>query len=367
MAALDTLKTLDDWGIPETCPLLIAGPCSAESRDQVLATAAALQDAGVSLFRAGVWKPRTRPGSFEGHGEKALPWLAEVRERFSFRVGAEVGNAKHVESALQHKLDFVWIGARTTPNPFAVQEIAQALAGTDIPVFVKNPVSPDLGLWQGALERFAAVGLTRIGAIHRGFSSSEARGYRNAPLWRIPIEFKRCFPQVPMICDPSHIGGRRDLIYPIAQEALDILYHGLMIEVHPAPDNALSDAGQQLTPAAFRGVVQRLKMHRELSDDLDYQQRMTELRERIDVVDRNLIKIIRERLDIVQAMGECKRRSNVTALQPGRWEEVLKTRAAIAAELGLPEEFIREIYELIHEEAILWQEKPIFKDLPNPL
>ncbi|MCY3021348.1 MAG: bifunctional 3-deoxy-7-phosphoheptulonate synthase/chorismate mutase type II [Planctomycetota bacterium] len=358
---MSDLLPIRQWGLPIERFFLCAGPCSAESPEQLLAAAEGLQGCPLTLFRAGIWKPRTHPGSFEGHGIKALSWLRRVKEETGFPVGVEVAEPAHVQACLKHGIDVMWIGARTTPNPFAVQALADNLRGTDRPVLVKNPVSPDLGLWIGAVERLYNAGLRKIGVIHRGFAVAETELYRNPPLWRIPIELKRRFPVIPIICDPSHMCGRADMIFPVAQEALDLLYDGLMVEVHHDPAKALSDARQQLTPEQFKGMLDRLKVTTETSPNQRYQTRMEQLRHEIDHVDERIIDLLRKRMDIVQAMGECKRRNQVSTLQPERWREVMATRLAKGVHKGFSLEFLSQLYEVIHEEAIRWQERPLFR------
>jgi len=356
------VKPLREWGLPFSGMFLCAGPCSAESEEQLRKTAAGLKGCKLSLFRAGVWKPRTRPGTFPGAGEMALDWLVRVREEFGFPIGAEVGTPQHVEAALRYKLDALWIGARTTPDPFAVQSIADALKGVDVPVLVKNPVSPDLDTWLGALERVHNAGVRRLGAIHRGFATSHDTRYRNAPLWRIPIELKRRLPELPLICDPSHLCGRADIVPPTAQEALDLLYDGLMVEVHHNPPEALSDAGQQLTPTQFREMLAGLIIRTEAGDGLPYETRMQKLRHTVDEIDDDLVELLARRMEIVRAMGDLKRLHQVSTLQPTRWKEILATRLAAARKLGLSEEFVSQVYQIIHEEAIQVQEEPMFRD-----
>lgn len=358
---MTSAKTIAQWGLPIKDIVLCAGPCSAETEEQVLATAKGLKGCPISFFRAGIWKPRTRPGNFEGIGAAALPWLVRVREEFGFPVGVEVGTPEHVEACLEHGIDVVWIGARTTPNPFTVQALADALAGTDLPVFVKNPVNADLSLWMGAIERMKGS-IDKVGAIHRGFSIPDDTQYRNAPLWRIPIELRRRMPDIPILCDPSHMCGNTTLIPPVAQEAMDLLYDGLMLEVHSNPPEALSDAAQQLTPDRFKDLLDHLVMPHEKSSDEEYQTQIRKLREEIDDVDEHLIGLLRRRMAVVHAMGESKRKANVSTLQPGRWEKVLATRIACGEAKGLPAKFVAEIYKVIHEESIQWQEKPLFRD-----
>ncbi len=357
---LSDLVPINRWSLPLGRFFLCGGPCSAESREQLLTTARALQKYPISFFRAGIWKPRTHPGTFEGHGIKALPWLKEVHQETGLPVGVEVASPAHVEACLAHEIDLMWIGARTTPNPFAVQDIADSLRGVDKPVLVKNPVSPDLGLWIGAVERFYNAGVRKLGIIHRGFAVAECERYRNPPLWRIPIEFKRRFPQIPILCDPSHMCGRADMIYPVGQEALDLLYDGLMVEVHANPAEALSDSKQQLTPDQFGQMLKKLKIRTRDNPDRQYQTRMQQLRRQIDEVDERILEYIRKRMDIAQVIGEYKRSNRVSTLQPERWKDVLASRVQRGVEKGLSPEFLTHLHEMIHEEAIQWQEKPLF-------
>jgi chorismate mutase len=349
-------EQMNDWGFPGTGTFLAAGPCSAESEEQVLTTAKALAGNGVDFMRAGIWKPRTRPGSFEGVGLKGLAWLDRARSETGLKVGTEVAEPSHVEACLEYDLDVLWIGARTTTNPFSVQAIADALKGTDIPVFVKNPMSADIGLWIGAVERLANAGLTKLGAIHRGVSSSLEMRYRNAPAWKMPIEFMRRMPDVPIICDPSHICGRSDLIATIAQEAMDLLFDGLMVEVHPDPPNALSDAAQQLTPDQFHTLIGNLALPSEQSDSSVFINRMSELREGVDELDSQVLELIGKRMEIVREMGHLKSEQNVSTLQPHRWQEILEDRIKRGAGLHLSADFVMQIMQSIHEEAIRKQE-----------
>jgi len=351
------MDNLTDWGFPVNQTFLIAGPCSAESEEQVMATARALADSGSSLFRAGLWKPRTRPGSFEGVGKIGLTWLQRVQAETGLPVCTEVATPEHVEACLEHGIDLVWIGARTTPNPFIVQELATALKGTDIPVLIKNPVSPDLPLWLGAIERMAHVGLTRLGAIHRGFSVSQEMKFRNRPNWKIPIELKRRIPEMPLLCDPSHICGQSDLIPSIAQEAMDLLYDGLMIEVHAKPSEALSDADQQLSPYEFKELISNLIFKREETDNRDFQEQMEELRARVDDLDDHLLEMLGQRMVIVREMGLLKSQNQVSVLQPHRWQEILAKRSAKGDDERLSRDFIIQVFQSIHEEAIRQQEE----------
>jgi len=337
-------------------PLVIAGPCSAETEEQVLATARGLQALGrVDLFRAGIWKPRTKPGGFEGVGTIGLPWLQRVKEETGLPTTIEVATPRHVEEALAHGIDVLWIGARTTVNPFAVQELADALAGTGVPVMVKNPVNPDVALWAGALERLERAGITDLAAIHRGFSTFAPSRYRNAPTWMLPIELKTRFPHIPLICDPSHIGGRRDLLLPIAQKALDLDYDGLMMETHPDPDHALSDAAQQVTPQRLGEILKELQYRYRSSDNADYLNKAEELRQKMDVADREIIEALARRMALVGELAEYKKENNVKILQLDRWNEIFTSRPEWAQRAGVNEKFVGELYKLIHLESIRWQ------------
>ncbi len=349
-------EQLVSWGFRAEPIMLAAGPCSAESEEQVVETARALAGQGIDFMRAGIWKPRTRPGSFEGVGEKGLAWLNAARAETGLKIGTEVAEPSHVEVCLEHGLDVLWIGARTTTNPFSVQAIADALKGTDIPVFVKNPMSADVALWMGAIERLANVGLTKLGAIHRGVSSSLEMRYRNAPAWKMPIELMRQMPDIPIICDPSHICGKADLIPAIAQEALDLLFDGLMVEVHPDPPNALSDAAQQLTPHQFGSMIRNLELTHEESDSSVFRNRLSELRESVDEFDSSLLELIGKRMEVVREMGRLKSEQKVSTLQPHRWQEILDDRVKRGEKLELSEDFVLQMMQSIHEEAIRQQE-----------
>lgn len=333
-------------------PLVIAGPCSAESEQQVMQTAEALKKLNVHLFRAGIWKPRSRPNTFEGVGLEGLAWLARVKEELGMRVTTEVATGRHVEEALKQGIDVLWIGARTTVNPFAVQEIADALRGVQVPVMVKNPVNPDLALWIGAIERIYQAGISDLAAIHRGFSSYQPSKYRNAPVWQIPIELKARFQNLPVIVDPSHIGGTRDLIYPLSQRALDMGCDGVMIETHPNPAEALSDAEQQVTPAALADILSKLQVRKTNYDDAELVNRAEELRLKIDAADHDLIGALAQRMALVEQIGEYKKQNNVQVLQLERWKEIFRTRADWAAEAGINPAFVEELYKLIHVESI---------------
>lgn len=338
-------------------PLLIAGPCSVESEEQVMKTAMALKEYNIDILRGGIWKPRTRPNAFEGIGGRGLGWLKKAGAAAELPVGTEVAVPMHVEICLSHEIDVLWIGARTTANPFSVQAIADALKGVDIPVMVKNPVSPDLGLWIGALERLHNAGITQLAAIHRGFSMADDGKYRNRPSWHIPIELKRRMPDLPIICDPSHICGKRELLQHVSQEAIDLLFDGLMIEVHPDPDNAMSDNEQQLTPEGFGKLIASLESKKESVDDPDFQKQLSIFRENIDTIDSELIKLLGKRMQIVEEIGKFKKSQKVTVFQPSRWEEILKSRVDEAAKYNLSPAFMKQIYQFIHEEAVRHQEE----------
>ncbi len=328
---------------------LIAGPCSAETRSQVIQTAEGLADLPLSYFRAGIWKPRTQPGAFEGIGDEGLQWLQEVRSRFGFKICTEVATAEHVRAAVEHQLDMVWIGARSTVNPFTIQEIAEALQGTGIPVMVKNPVNPDLKLWLGAIERLERHGLNVIGAIHRGFSVYQKTKYRNNPHWQIAIDFKQARPDIPLLMDPSHIGGRAALISPLAQQALDLHYDGLMIETHHDPTNALTDAKQQISPAALTELLEKLeprsKSEQLLSD-------ISELRDKLSLIDDGLIELLQERMELSKQIGLLKRNHNSPILQVQRWEETLKSTIEKALQADISQEFAEQFIKMLHEESI---------------
>lgn len=346
---LDPLAT---WGPPPGELFLVAGPCSAESETQLVSTALAIAPLGVHLLRAGIWKPRTRPHCFEGVGAPGLAWLKEAGRQSGLRVTAEVACPEHVEQCLRHGVDVLWVGARTSANPFSVQAIADALRGVDIPVMVKNPVNPDLDLWIGALERLHSRGLRKLAAIHRGFSSFRETGYRNAPNWKLPIELKRRVPALPLLCDPSHICGDREGIAAVSQKALDLLYDGLMIEAHIDPDAALSDARQQLRPEALGGLLASLRRNRGELPDLAAPPRLEELRRQIDDLDASLLDLLARRMAVSDALGEVKQSLGLSILQPGRWSEIVASRGRQARALGLDEAFVLSLFERIHEEAI---------------
>lgn len=349
------ITKLSDWLPPKKVhhPLIIAGPCSAESFDQVMATAKALSKIdSVSIFRSGIWKPRTRPNNFEGLGEIALPWLSEVKKETGLLVATEVATAKHVELALKHGVDVLWIGARTTANPFSVQEIADCLKGTNIPVMVKNPINADLQLWIGALERLNLAGITKLVAIHRGFSVAHKMEFRNDPIWRIPMELKVKFPELPIICDPSHITGERELILKVCQKAMDLDMDGLIIETHPDPDKAWSDASQQLTPENLLAVLLKLSIKKDHSLDKDYTQLLHDLREQIDRLDNEILHSLKMRKQIVEKIAVAKIHQNVTALQLSRFDQLMKERLETASMMDLNQEFIKEVFDAIHEQSV---------------
>ncbi len=349
MESLRKLLALDE-------PLIIAGPCSAESETQVLETAKQIAaNKQVKLFRAGVWKPRTRPNNFEGNGEKALPWLQKVKAETGLPTTVEVANAEHVDLALKYGVDVLWIGARTVANPFSVQELADALRGVDIPVMIKNPVNPDVELWIGAIERVANAGISDIVAIHRGFSSFDKTQYRNQPKWSMPIEFRRRMPDVPMICDPSHIAGNTLLLFHVAQTALNLDMKGLMIETHINPREALSDARQQITPDELGQMLATLLYTKTNASD-STSDVLDTLRQRIDKVDRQLIEILAERMDAVRKIGEYKRDNHVTVLQMGRWNEIVNKSIWLGKSLGLQEDIVKKFLDLIHIESIQLQQ-----------
>jgi chorismate mutase len=338
--------------IARTNPLIIAGPCSVESKDQLFKTLSELPLQKIDYVRGGIWKPRTRPGSFEGIGAPAFEWVSEAKSIFNIKFATEVATADHVEIALKNEVDLLWIGARTTVNPFNVQEIANALKGVKIPVYVKNPINPELALWKGAIERFAHAGINHLGAIHRGFQTFEPSKYRNTPFWQIAMEFKSEFPEIPMICDPSHMGGKRSLIAEISQRALDLDYDGLMIESHTDPDNALSDSAQQLTPADFSVLLDSL-IHREHEfNDQKIIDELEIIRKQIDQADREILEAIATRLSLVEKIGDYKRDNNVAIFQIGRWKEILQSRPEWAKSLQLDPEFIRELYRHIHQQSV---------------
>ncbi len=340
------------WSGVEGRPLVIAGPCSAESEEQLLEAGRRMRGAHVDYFRAGIWKARTRPESFEGIGDSALPWLIRAGRECGMRTATEVATAEHVEAALGHGVDLVWIGARTSVNPFSVQEIADALRGVDIPVLIKNPTSPDMALWTGAVERVHRAGVRALGVIHRGFSVAGRGRFRNAPMWELAIDFRRTHPELPIIVDPSHITGRRDMVLDTAQRAMDLGLDGLMIEAHPHPDKAWSDAAQQVTPERLGEILHLLKVRRETSSDEEFLASLVLLRDRIDHIDHELLELLARRMRVVEEIAGYKRENNVATLQLARWNAILDDRVARAVEQGLEGDYVRELYELIHRESI---------------
>lgn len=332
-------------------PFVIAGPCSAETEEQVMTTAHQLASKGCHIFRAGVWKPRTKPGGFEGNGEEALPWMKRVKEETGMAITTEVATPEHVELALKYGIDILWIGARTTANPFAMQAIADCIRGMDIPVFVKNPVNPDLELWIGAMERINQAGIKRIAAVHRGFSSYEKKIYRNQPMWQIPIELRRRIPDLPIICDPSHIGGSRELIAPLCQQAMDLGFDGLIVETHCDPDKAWSDAKQQVTPEVLDYILSLLIIRNKTVTT----EGINELRKQIDELDNNLMDLLSKRMRVSREIGQYKKEHNMTVLQTSRYNEILDKRGAQGSLYGMDAKFIKEIFEAIHEESVRQQ------------
>ena len=355
------LQPLSSWMNVDR-PLIISGPCSAETEDQMVATAKQIAATGkVHALRAGIWKPRTRPGQYEGAGDIGLQWLMQAKKETGLPVTTEVATAAHVEAALKAGVDILWVGARTTVNPFSVQEVADALKGVDIPVMVKNPVNPDLELWIGAFERLNRAGITKLIAIHRGFSSFEKGPFRNAPMWDIAIELKTRFPELDMICDPSHIAGNRDLIALIAQKALDLDMAGLMIESHINPDAAWSDAKQQVTPSALAKIIDGLVARTVSSDSKSFKDTLSILREQIDQLDDDIMTKMASRMKISEKIGQYKKENNVTILQVNRWDEIVQTRVGMAKAMGLDEGFMRDFLRLVHHESIQVQTKVMNK------
>ncbi len=346
------------WKIKNKKPFLISGPCSAETEDQVMEVAQALKKTGhLDLFRSGIWKPRTRPGAFEGVGEIGLAWLQRVKNELNLPVTVEIATAKHVEKSLKAGIDVLWIGARTTVNPFAVQEIADALKGTNVPVMIKNPVNPDLGLWIGATERILGAGIETIAAIHRGFSISGEKMYRNKPYWHIAIDYHQHFPQIPLINDPSHICGRRDLLFQVAQKAMDLEYDGLMLESHPNPDQAWSDAAQQVTPHDYKKIIDELVIRKRIPDASTDINALEKLRHEIDAIDDELLLILSSRMDIVRKIGSLKRSNQITILQHDRWLQIFKKFISRGLLNGLSEDFLNQLVKAIHDESIAQQER----------
>lgn len=352
---IETLNILpiSEWFDGLNQPLLIAGPCSAETEEQVLTTAKEIAKIGkVKILRVGVWKPRSRPGTFEGAGDKALEWLKKVKAKTGLRTTVEVATPEHVEKAVAAGVDILWIGARTTSNPFSVEQIARALDGIDIPVLVKNPVNPDLELWIGAIERFNRAGIKKLAAIHRGFYPYEKTQLRNIPKWELAIDLKSKFPNLPIICDPSHIAGQASLVQEVTQKALNLSFDGLMIEVHCNPSAALSDAKQQLTPSQLAVMLNELVFRSPSSSNIDFVDKLEQLRCKIDSIDQQMIDLLAQRMRIVEEMGEYKKNNDVGVFQLRRWENILKSRIDFGKRLGLDEEYIKNLLQLVHKESI---------------
>lgn len=358
---MENKKELRNWldAFNLNHPLVIAGPCSAETEDQVLKIAHQLKDSDATVLRAGIWKPRTRPGNFEGVGALGLKWLQRAKAETGLMTTTEVANPHHVELALEHDVDILWIGARTTVSPFIIQDIADALRGTNKPVLIKNPVNPDLSLWLGAVERFYKADVANLGVIHRGFSTYEKTRYRNNPEWQIAIDLQNRFPDLPLILDPSHIAGRRDIIFDLSQTALDLNYDGLMIETHYDPDNAWSDAAQQITPDALIKYTEDLRIRKESGDDAAFNNKINTLRTKIDVIDHQLIEILGKRMKVADDIGSLKKEHNVAVLQSKRWNEILGKMILEGEEKNLSEEFILRMFKAIHQESINHQEQII--------
>lgn len=338
-------------------PFVIAGPCSAETEEQVMTTATQLAQKGCHMFRAGVWKPRTKPGGFEGNGEPALKWMAEAKKETGMLMCTEVATPEHVELAMKYNIDLMWVGARTSANPFAMQELADAMRGIEIPVLVKNPVNPDLDLWIGALERINLAGVKKLGAIHRGFSSYDKKIYRNLPMWQIPIELRRRIPELPIVCDPSHIGGRRELVAPLCQQAMDLGFDGLIVESHCNPDCAWSDAKQQVTPDVLDYILTLLQVR----DETTTTENIKLLRKQIDEQDDKLLELLSQRFRVCREIGQYKKEHNMTILQAARYNEILEKRGAQGTLCGMSPEFTAKVFELIHEESVRQQMEIINK------
>ncbi|MDE7128553.1 MAG: bifunctional 3-deoxy-7-phosphoheptulonate synthase/chorismate mutase type II [Bacteroidales bacterium] len=347
------IAPISEWGMfEEPRPCVIAGPCSAESEIQVMETARQLKAAGLNVFRAGIWKPRTHPGSFEGVGAQGLKWMQRAKRELGLKIATEVASEKHVFECLKYGVDLVWLGARTTANPFLVQEIADALKDVDIPVLVKNPVNADIDLWIGALERLNAAGIRKLGVIHRGFSTFAKNKYRNEPGWQVAIELRSRYPRLPFFCDPSHMGGRREYLKEISQRSLDLGLEGLMIESHCDPTCALSDAGQQLVPQDLREMLMSLTVRENDSDSLEYKENIDQLRSQIDVIDENLLNLFASRMKISRRIGEYKRDNNIAIIQASRWDTVLESMVRKGNELGLSDKFLTTVFNAIHEASV---------------
>ena len=348
---MNDIKPIKFCGVDSKRPVVIAGPCSAETEEQVMETAKDLAKNGVRIFRAGIWKPRTKPGGFEGVGSVGLTWLQEVKKETGMLVATEVANKQHVEEALNAGVDVLWIGARTSANPFAMQEIADSLGGADVPVLVKNPVNPDLELWIGAMQRIYNAGIRQIGAIHRGFSAYGKHLYRNMPQWHIPIELRRRMPELTLICDPSHIGGKRELVAPLSQQAMDMGFDGLIVESHCDPDSAWSDKSQQVTPEVLNFILNMLVVR----DTTQTTESLTLLRQQIDQIDNDLLEALSKRMRISREIGQYKKEHSMPVVQTGRYDDILNSRAAAAEELGMNGDFMKTVYQAIHEESVRQQ------------
>ncbi len=348
---MNDIKPIKFCGVDSKRPVVIAGPCSAETEEQVMETAMDLAKNGVRIFRAGIWKPRTKPGGFEGVGSVGLTWLQEVKKETGMLVATEVANKQHVEEALNAGVDVLWIGARTSANPFAMQEIADSLVGADVPVLVKNPVNPDLELWIGAMQRIYNAGIRQIGAIHRGFSAYGKHLYRNMPQWHIPIELRRRMPELTLICDPSHIGGKRELVAPLSQQAMDMGFDGLIVESHCDPDCAWSDKSQQVTPEVLNFIINMLVVR----DTTQTTESLTLLRQQIDQIDNDLLEALSKRMRISREIGQYKKEHSMPVVQTGRYDDILNSRAAAAEELGMNGDFMKTVYQAIHEESVRQQ------------
>lgn len=348
---MNDIKPIKFCGVDSKRPVVIAGPCSAETEEQVMETAKDLAKNGVRIFRAGIWKPRTKPGGFEGVGSVGLTWLQEVKKETGMLVATEVANKQHVEEALNAGVDVLWIGARTSANPFAMQEIADSLVGADVPVLVKNPVNPDLELWIGAMQRIYNAGIRQIGAIHRGFSAYGKHLYRNMPQWHIPIEMRRRMPELTLICDPSHIGGKRELVAPLSQQAMDMGFDGLIVESHCDPDSAWSDKSQQVTPEVLNFIINMLVVR----DTTQTTESLTLLRQQIDQIDNDLLEALSKRMRISREIGQYKKEHSMPVVQTGRYDDILNSRAAAAEELGMNGDFMKTVYQAIHEESVRQQ------------
>ena len=340
-------------------PVVIAGPCSAETEEQVLKIAHSLKDTDVSFFRAGIWKPRTRPGMFEGVGALGLKWLQRVKEETGLKTATEVANKDHVKLALEHDIDMLWIGARSTVSPFIIQEIADELKDTDKIILVKNPVNPDLPLWIGALERLQRAGIRKLGVIHRGFSTYEKTKYRNIPEWQLVIELQNKFPDLPLICDPSHITGKRDMIFDVSQTALDLNFDGLMIETHCTPDAAWSDAAQQITPERLIQIMRDLRIREASVAEKDYVSQLSNLRSRIDILDNKLLDLLKRRMEVADEIGMLKKANNVAILQNQRWHEILGKMISEGEQRNLSEDLVIQVFKAIHQESINRQERVV--------